>query len=157
MSELPPRLSRNDVATLLERADAVAHSAQDELHYHYSQLIPAAHCLALDNNAYSVGGGNEDGWRRVPGTFSLSGASTNGQLGGGSSGGGGGAILLMDLRQEAAPTVQAQYWFNPLRGTLSAFPHVLSTTGGHSNFDHVIQKNLDGTVDRLAEYRSMMK
>jgi len=147
MSELPPRLSRNDVATLLERADAVAHSAQDELQY--AQPISAAaglsvHCSALDNNAYSVGGGNEDGWRRVTRAFSLSDALTNGQLVGDSSGGGGGGgvIPLMDLRQEAALAVQAQHWFNPLCGTLPAFPHVLSTTGGHSNVDHVIQKNL---------------
>jgi len=63
----------------------------------------------------------------------------------------------MDLRQEAALSVQAQHRFNPLHGTLSAFPCVLSTMGGHSNVDHVIQKNLDGTGDRLAEYRRMMK
>ena len=47
MSELPPHLSRDDAATLLERADAVAHSAQDELHYHYAQLIPAAAGLSV--------------------------------------------------------------------------------------------------------------
>ena len=131
MLELPPQLSRDDVATLLEHANAVAHSAQGKLHC--AQPIAAAaglsvHGSALDNNAYSVGGGNEDGWRRIPGAFSLSGALTNGQLGG--SSGGGGAILLMDLRQEAALAVQAQYRFNPLRGTLPALPHVLSTTGG---------------------------
>ena len=63
----------------------------------------------------------------------------------------------MDLQQEAALSVQAQYRFNPLRGTLPAFPHVLSTTGGHSNVDHFIQKNLNGTGDRLSEYRRMMK
>ena len=141
MSELPPRLSRDDVATLLECANIVAHSARDKLHYARPITAAAglsAHCSALDNNAYSVGGGKKDGWWHVPGAFSLLGELTNGQLGDGSSGGG--AIPLMGLQQEASLPVQAQNWFNPLCGRLSAFPHVLSTTGGHSNVDPLSRK-----------------
>jgi len=39
----------------------------------------------------------------------------------------------MDLQQEAALAVQARHKYNPMRGTLSAFPLVLTTTGGHQN------------------------
>jgi hypothetical protein len=66
-------------------------------------------------------------------------------------------IPPIDLKLEAHLAIQARHRFNPLRGTLSAFPLVSTTTGGYSNTDHVTQQNPDGTVDRLAEYRCMMK
>jgi hypothetical protein len=153
---LPPRLARNDVIALLERANADSNSARDELRY--AQSIAAAAGLTVNgsalDNAYYGGG---DGVARSSaggGTLSLS------EQGSSSGGGGGtmsGTIPPMDVKQEAQLAIQARHRFNPLRGTLSAFPLVLTTTGGHSNTDHVIQQNPDGTVDRLAEYRRMMK
>jgi len=46
---------------------------------------------------------------------------------------------------------------NPMRGRFNAFPIVLSTTGGHSNTDHLIQCTGDPKVDRLAEYKRRLK
>ena len=63
----------------------------------------------------------------------------------------------MDLQQEAALAVQARHKYNPMRGTLSAFPLVLTTTGGHQNTDHVIHQNSDGTINKVSEYKRMMK
>ena len=46
---------------------------------------------------------------------------------------------------------------NPMRGMLNAFPQILSTTGGHSNTDHMIQCTGDPVVDRIAEYKRRLK
>ena len=46
---------------------------------------------------------------------------------------------------------------NPMRGMLNAFPQVLSTTGGHSNTDHMIQCTGDPVVDKIAEYKRRLK
>ena len=151
---LPPRLARNDVIALLERANAEANAARNELRY--AQSIAAAAGLTVNgsalDNAYFGGGGNGDGLSTGGGTLSLSeqGISSGGKKSGMT-------IPPIDLKQEAQLAIQARHRFNPLRGTLSAFPLVLTTTGGYSNTDHVIQQNPDGTVDRLAEYRRMMK
>jgi len=63
----------------------------------------------------------------------------------------------MDFRQEAALAMQARKTYNPLRGTLSAFPLVLTTTAGHSNTDHIVRQNPDGSVDKFSEYKRRMK
>lgn len=46
---------------------------------------------------------------------------------------------------------------NPMRGKISAFPPILSTTGGHSNTDHVIQVTGDRRADVIAEYKRKLK
>eukprot|EP00957_Ditylum_brightwellii_P157950 12022919-Ditylum_brightwellii.AAC.1 len=46
---------------------------------------------------------------------------------------------------------------NPMRGMLSCFPLVLSTTGGHSNTDHVVQYTGDKTADRIAEFKRALR
>jgi hypothetical protein len=40
---------------------------------------------------------------------------------------------------------------------LSAFPPILSTTGGHSNTDHIIQVTGDYRADTIAEYKRRLK
>ncbi len=40
---------------------------------------------------------------------------------------------------------------------LNAFPPVLSTTGGHSNTDHIIQVTGDHRADTIAEYKRKLK
>ena len=41
--------------------------------------------------------------------------------------------------------------------TLNAFPPILSTTGGHSNTDHIIQVTGDHRADTIAEYKRKLK
>lgn len=147
-SKLPPRLSEDDIACLLERVAMESVAAREALE-HAEPIAQAAgltvHSSVLDQ------------------TY-----NGNGALSGTSSAAAGGdtyaaemstAMMtpMMDFRQEAALAMQARMNFNPLRGTLSAFPLVLSTTAGHSNTDHVVHQNPDGTVDKFLEYKRRMK
>mmetsp|Transcript_6940 Transcript_6940/g.15841 ORF Transcript_6940/g.15841 Transcript_6940/m.15841 type:complete len:286 (+) Transcript_6940:78-935(+) len=143
-----PRLSAEDVVALLDRVDAETESAREELE-HAQPIAQAAgltvHSSVLDA-AYT--GANL--------ASSSASASANGDLDTNP------AELIaatapMDLQQEAVLAMQARHKYNPLRGTLSAFPIVLTTTGGHSNTDHIVHQNPDGTVDKLSEYKRMMK
>jgi hypothetical protein len=173
----PPRLSPDDVAALLDRADAEAESAREELR-HAQSIAQAAgltvHGSVLDV-AYGGSSGNDDGGggggcgcavvaspSAPPGGLAMGSTSStqDGGCGGGGGGGGGEgapAAAMMDLRREAALAVRARHRYNPMRGTLSAFPLVLATTGGHCNTDHVIRQNPDGTVDLPSEYRRTMR
>jgi hypothetical protein len=149
MSLLPPRLSPDDVATLLDRADAEAEFVREEIH-HAQSIAQAAgltvHSSVLDV-AYSGGNDANGGCRSVASLSAPAAGSASTHADGGP----------MDLRQEAALAAQARHRYNPMRGTLSAFPLVLATTGGYCNTDHVIRQNPDGTVDVLSEYRRMMR
>jgi hypothetical protein len=149
-----PLLSLTQMNSLLERVDNEIESAQNELRY--AQPIAEAaglsvHSSILDPSyqnkssaVVGIGGGAMD---------SLSYAATATSEGGGPAAAG----APLDLQQEAALVVTARQIFNPLRGTLSAYPLVLSTTGGHSNSDHIVNQNADGTVDRLSEYKRRYK
>lgn len=153
-----PRLSPDDVAALLDRVDAETESAREELRL--AQSIAHAAGLAVHGSILDVaynGGGNDD--EAVVSLSAPSSAAFGGLAEGPTStnGAGGRAPVVADLRQEAALAAQARHRYNPMRGTLSAFPLVLATTGGHCNTDHVIRQNPDGTVDRLSEYRRMMR
>lgn len=148
MSALPPRLSRDDVASLLARVGNEEASARELLER--AAPIAEAAGLTVHSSVLDV-------------TFNQ---LNNGLAGGASSGSNSNAAAsaapgskseLMDLRQEAALASQARRDFNPLRGTLSAYPLVLSTTSGHSNTDHIVRTNPDGTVDRFSEYKRRMK
>ena len=57
---------------------------------------------------------------------------------------------------EATPTKEASIQ-NARKNTLSAFPPILSTTGGHSNTDHIIQVTGDYRSDTIAEYKRKLK
>jgi len=148
----PSRLSPEDIASLLERVDAEIESARDDLEY--AEAIAQAsgltvHSSILDaayNGAGAAGGGST--------TLPTTAESGNHNA---SSSSAAAAAAAMDLRQEAALAVQARHKYNPMRGTLSAYPLVLSTTGGHCNTDHVVPMNPDGTINQLSEYKRMLK
>lgn len=148
MSSLPPRLSPQDIDRLLDSADAAIESAQQELDL--AEPIAQAAGLTVDSSVLDI-------------TYNGSGA-----LAGGASSANNAANnpneestatsnAPADLKQEAALAMQARQNYNPLRGTLSAFPLVLSTTAGYSNTDHIVHKNADGTIDKLSEYKRRMK
>jgi hypothetical protein len=56
-----------------------------------------------------------------------------------------------------SPHQQGNNSKNPMRGKISAFPPILSTTGGHSNTDHIIQVTGDHRADAIAEYKRKLK
>lgn len=97
---LPPRLSRDDIEQLLARADEASFSAREELE-RANLAVQSSGLSVLDGDWYHPHASGESG-----------------------------AMPLMDFQQEAALAVQARRHYNPLRGTLSAFPLVLSTTAG---------------------------
>ncbi|KAL3823747.1 hypothetical protein ACHAXA_004840 [Cyclostephanos tholiformis] len=166
MSTLPPRLSPDDVAALLERVDDEMESAREELRHAHGIAQAAGltvHGSVLDVAHNGGGGGNNDDGVSMSASSSAAASALSG-IGGDYKtsindffGGGFGAPIVMDLRREAALAVRARHRYNPLRGTLNAFPLVLATTAGHCNTDHVIRQNSDGTVDRLSEYRRTMR
>ncbi|KAL7441577.1 hypothetical protein ACHAXH_010010 [Discostella pseudostelligera] len=140
----PSRLSPDDIATLLERVDAEMESARDDLEY--AETIAQASGLTVHSSildaAYNGGGTTLPPTAESGNTNASSAAA---------------AAAAMDLRQEAALALQARHKYNPMRGTLSAYPLVLSTTGGHCNTDHVVPMNPDGTINQLSEYKRMLK
>ena len=133
---LPPRLSPEDITSLLERADEATAAAEEELEYAQD---------FLDDAGLTVKKSVLDGSTFSPDGLMNSAPSTNG-----------GAPQPM-YKELAAAAVHARQQFNPLRGTLSAYPLVLSTTAGHSNTDHIVQQNPDGTTNKLCEYKRRMK
>ncbi|KAL7529627.1 hypothetical protein ACHAWF_003058 [Thalassiosira exigua] len=152
-SSLPPRLSPKDVADLLERADEEASAAREELDH--AETIAQAAGLTVRSSvldaAYAGGSGGS-----AFAASSLSPSSVH-PLHLGADPSLDPAAPGVDLRREASLAVRARQDYNPLRGTLSAFPLVLSTSGGHSNTDHVIRTNPDGTVDKFSEYKRRMR
>ena len=163
----PPRLSPADVAALLDRIDAETKSAREELEYAES-IVQASgltvHSSVLDA-AYSGSGGAGAGVVGVGGDGSLTTTTIADSLGNtknasssSSSSSPTAMPVAVDLRQEAALALQARHKYNPMRGALSAFPLVLSTTGGYCNTDHIVPINpIDGTIDKLSEYKRMLK
>eukprot|EP00578_Thalassiosira_sp_NH16_P000500 CAMPEP_0181131918 /NCGR_PEP_ID=MMETSP1071-20121207/30715_1 /TAXON_ID=35127 /ORGANISM="Thalassiosira sp., Strain NH16" /LENGTH=348 /DNA_ID=CAMNT_0023218211 /DNA_START=18 /DNA_END=1064 /DNA_ORIENTATION=+ len=139
MSSLPPRLSPDDIACLLDRVDAESELAREELTY--AQPIAQAAGLTVHSSVI------DPSYNESTAATSSTAGSTAAVM----------ASAAMNLKEEVALAAQARHRYNPMRGTLSAFPLVLSTTGGHCNTDHVIHQNPDGTVDRLSEYKRTMK
>lgn len=144
MSSLPPRLSPDDIACLLDRIDAETELAREELAY----AQPIAQAAGLTVHSSVVDPSYNDGIvsSKMASTAAASAAA-----------GSTAAAAATNLKEEVALAAQARHKYNPMRGTLSAFPLVLSTTGGHCNTDHVIHQNPDGTVDKLSEYKRGMK
>ena len=141
----PPRLSPEDVASLIDRVDEEMASAREDLEYAESLVQVSGltvHSSVLDAS-YNGNGGS--GAAATATTTAESGDTTN--------------HTTIDLHQEIALAVQARQRYNPMRGSLSAFPIVLSTTGGHCNTDHIVPMNPagDGTIDKLSEYKRMLK
>ena len=150
---LPPRLSPDDVAALLDRVDDEMESARDELRYAHGIAHAAGltvHGSVLDAS-YGGGGGVVVG--TVHDDDGVPTSASSGRVGTAATG----CDPIADLRREAALAVHARHAHNPMRGALCAFPLVLATTGGHCNTDHVIRQNADGTVDMLSEYRRTMR
>ncbi len=145
----PPRLSPEDIASLIDRVDAEMASARDDLEYAES-LVQASgltvHSSVLDASYNGNGGGGAATASTATTTTAESGDTST-------------KNTTVDLRQEIALAVQARHRYNPMRGSLSAFPIVLSTTGGHCNTDHIVPMNPggDGTIDKLSEFKRMLK
>lgn len=156
---LPPPLSSADITSLLERADHEIVSAQEELR-HAQPIAEAAglsvHSSVLDPSyqaklSASVGV-SAAAAASLDGSTNTATATTSEQQ-------------LLDLQQEAALVVTARQSFNPLRGTLSAYPLVLSTTGGYSNNDHIIPYKINNnnsssassSIDKFSEYKRSLK
>lgn len=136
------KLSPDDISSLLDSVDEEMEHARGELEHAQSIIQTTGltvHSSVLNDFAHVAGS---------------SGAGAGGDT---TTGGETKTNNTMDLQQEAALAVQARHKYNPMRGTLSAFPLVLTTTGGHCNTDHVIHQNPDGTVNKLSEYKRMMK
>ncbi|KAL9184089.1 hypothetical protein ACHAXT_002175 [Thalassiosira profunda] len=140
---LPPPLSPDALAALLDRADAAAASAREEL----DRARPLAEAAGL-----TVHGSVLD-----PAYAGAGPALASGDASAAESTAAAAALPSADLKKEAALALQARQDHNPLRGSLSAFPLVLSTSAGHSNTDHIVQTNPDGTVHRLSEYKRQLK
>jgi hypothetical protein len=130
---LPPRLSPQDIASLLKHADEEASSAESDLHYAQQLLRDSG--LTVQKSVLDASRFGHD----------LCAPSNNG-----------GAPQPM-YKELALAAVHARQQFNPLRGSLSAYPLVLYTTGGHSNVDHIVHQNPDGTTHKLSEYKRRMK
>lgn len=129
-SSLPPRLSEDEVLALLRHADLESSYAMSELEH--AQPIVRSMGLSTDASilSQSYGGGTGNG---APPTHGV-----------------------VDVRKEAVMAARSRTEF-PMRGSLSAFPFVLSTTKGYSNTDHIIKTNPDGTVDKLEEYKRRLR
>ena len=136
---LPPKLSPEEISSLLDRVDSETQWAQDELE-RALPLVEAAgltvHSSLLDS---SFGPDRAPHNNIHPPLFSPCASSVD--------------VSNAHLEHQAALALQARQTINPLRGTFSAYPFVLSTTGGHSNTDHVVRQNPDGTLHKLSEYK----
>jgi len=137
-SSLPPRLSEDDVLDLLRRADIESSYALSELDH--AQPIVRSMGLSTDSSilSQSYGGGNGNS---APPTARTATPHAHG---------------VVDVRKEAAIAARSRTEF-PMRGSLSAFPFVLSTTKGYPNTDHIIKTNPDGTVDKLEEHKRRLR
>ncbi|KAL7485027.1 hypothetical protein ACHAW6_010622 [Cyclotella cf. meneghiniana] len=137
---LPPRLTAEEIAALLQRVKSETLAAEEDLEY-AQHIIEGAgltvRSSVLDGSLFSPD--------TMPGNRAVPASSNNG-----------GPPQPL-YKQEAAAAVKARQKFNPLRGVLSAYPIVLSTTGGYSNTDHIVHQNPDGTTNKLSEYKRRMK
>ena len=146
---LPSRLSPNDIASLLAEVDAETASAQEQLRY--AQPIVEAAGLTVDGSIL-------EGSFFAPDPLATRGAKAAAQSAASISASGDvNTNATLTESDQAAAALHARQAFNPLRGTLLAYPLVLSTTGGHSNTDHIVQQNPDGTVNRLSEFKRNMR
>ncbi|KAL7494674.1 hypothetical protein ACHAWT_003396 [Skeletonema menzelii] len=144
-------LSSAEITSLLERVDHEIASAQEELRHArpiaeaaglsvHSSVLDPSYQAKLSASGVPVAAASTS----LDGSSAVQAASEQQQP-------------LLDLQQEAALVVKARESFNPLRGTLSAYPLVLSTTGGYSNDDHIIPYQLNSSIDKLSEYKRAMK
>ena len=153
---LPPPLPPTQLSSLLDRVDNEIASARDELQH--AQPIAEAAGLSVHSSIL------DPSYQAKPSVgVSASASSTSTAVfdNGATTTPGAtptGPPALLDLQQEAALVVTARQSFNPLRGTLSAYPLLLSTTGGYSNSDHIVRQiGPNGSIDKLSEYKRAMK
>lgn len=155
--KLPARLSRAEVTCLIFQVDTETEKALHELEYARPIADDAGLTVkksVLDSSFFGGEAGAVTSTSVASATGSSAASSTAGPV---IIGGDPVSLEATDIRDDAAAAAHARSNFNPLRGTLSAFPFVLSTTGGHSNVDHLVQQTPDGSVDRLSEYKLLMR
>ncbi len=137
---LPPPLTSAEISSLLARVDNEIASAQAELRQ--AQPIAEAAGLTVHSSVLDPSYQAKLSVSVAPAALADGSAAAATQP------------PLLDLQQEAALVATARQSYNPLRNTLSAYPHVLSTTAGYSNNDHIICTASDST---LSEYKRAMK
>lgn len=108
---LPTKLNPEDISNLLERVEEETAAAEEDLEY--AQHIVQEAGLTVEKSVL-------DGSRFAPDAMINSAPSNNG-----------GAPQPM-YKEAAAAAVHARQAYNPLRGSLSAYPIVLSTSVSHS-------------------------
>lgn len=141
---LPARLSPTDISSLLTQVDNEVASAQAEL----LSAKPIAEAAGLSVHSSIL----DPTYQRVmagPSTATTDGPSSSEA-----------APQPLDLQQEAALVLTARQSFNPLRGTLSAYPLVLTTSGGYSNNDHILHTDPGSnntSIHTLSEFKRSLK
>ena len=113
-------LTSEDIADLLLRVEEETEDAKEELE-HAQSIIQSTGLTVHSSVINNFAGGDATAISSTTTTSDDQQASTTNNT------------PAMDLQQEAALAVQARHKYNPMRGTLSAFPLVLTTTGGHQN------------------------
>ena len=122
-------LSPEDIASLLNRVDEEMEDAKEELEHAQSIIQTAGltvHSSVLNEFASSAAGGSGGGDAAASSAAAKGGDSASSTT---TTNVSPQPSVPMDLQQEAALAVQARHKYNPMRGTLSAFPLVLTTTG----------------------------
>ena len=137
-------LSPEDIASLLNRVDEEMEDAKEELEHAQSIIQTAGltvHSSVLNEFASSAAGGSGGGGDGAASSAAAKGgdsASTTTTTNVSPQ-----PSVPMDLQQEAALAVQARHKYNPMRGTLSAFPLVLTTTGCVIKYQSVLKKSTE--------------
>ncbi|KAL7469840.1 hypothetical protein ACHAXS_010089 [Conticribra weissflogii] len=161
--QLPRRLTPEDVSDLFYRIDGATAEARAELH-NAKPIVDEAG-LTLESSILDTTFGRppapvhgapsfatEEIMDAADGTINQYGNNTNGNKNNKPS------TEYVGPKEAAAACLRARQTYNPLRGTLSAFPFVLSTTGGYSNTDHIIKYDpATGEVDKLSEFKRKYK
>mmetsp|Transcript_31562 Transcript_31562/g.65611 ORF Transcript_31562/g.65611 Transcript_31562/m.65611 type:complete len:413 (+) Transcript_31562:131-1369(+) len=161
---LPRRLSPEDVSDLFYRIDGATAEARAELH-HAKPIVDEAG-LTLESSILDTTFGRppppihcgpssatDDIIDTADGTINRYGNKKNGKMNTNKS-----STEYVGPKEAALACLRERQTYNPLRGTLSAFPFVLSTTGGYSNTDHIIKYDpVTGEIDKLSEYKRKYK
>ena len=136
-------LSPEDIAFLLDRVDEEMEDAKEELEHAQSIIQTAGltvHSSVLNEFASSAAGGSGGGDAAASSAAAKGGDSaTSTSTSTNNNNNVPPPSVPMDLQQEAALDVQARHKYNPMRGTLSAFPLVLTTTGCVIKYQSVLK------------------